>query len=885
MSLTAHQMRVMSRLLDDALALDARKRRVWLESLSSEYRDLAPALRDALLTAGTAGSARDCLTTLPKWGADVPSESVPASGLQCGQRVGPYELIRLLGTGGMAEVWLARRADGAFKREVALKLPLLTRLRKDLAERFARERDILAALEHPHIARLYDAGVDALGLPYLAMEYVPGAPLTSWCDARRLSIAERLHLFLQVLEAAQYAHDRQVIHRDLKPSNILVTKSGQALLLDFGVAKLLVEPVEPPLTGLYGRALTPAYASPEVWRGEGLDVRSDQYSLGVLLYELMTGRRPYEFEELCSSGSLERAIDTADVQKPSTRCDLDPALARSTTADNLARQLRGDLDVIILKALAKEPAERYASVSALAADLRRHLQHQPILARPSPLSYRARKFVRRNQFLLAVTAIASIMALAGGSYLQRRLTDPLETIEVATPLGEGSIAVLPFVDMSEKRDHEYLAEGISEQIIDSLSQVRDLRVISRASMLYFKRRSHTVGQVYRILGASKALEGSLRTSDDRLQLSVQLIRTDTGEQLWSQTYDFTAGELFQIHNDIAKAVVRALGTTLPPALGSSERERSGSADAYFQYLLSIQFSLKGEADGYRRAIAALRKAVSIDPGYAPAYAALSMAETNGAFYSLDAKGYPRAKAAADTAIRMAPTFALGYRARAYVERMTLDLSGALQDIGRALELEPGDARIKQGHASVMADFGRLTPAIAEINDSIRIDPLNATSWLGLGLWLTADHQLGAAERALEHSLVIEKAREGNDDPIHFALGLMKLLERRPSEALSDFRQIRGDSSVLAGEAMAFYSLGSRVESERALAALMTRNSPYFVACVRAWRGEKDSALNWLERAYAQRDPNMTDIKIDPEFGALHAEPRFKAILKKMGLPD
>ncbi len=236
--------------------------------------------------------------------------------------------------GGMAEVWLARRADGAFKREVALKLPLLRQLRQDLAQRFAVERDILASLEHPNIARLYDAGIDTGGCPYLAMEYVQGQPLTDWCDAQSLGLSDRLKLFLQVLEAVRFAHEKQVIHRDLKPSNILVTQSAQVRLLDFGVAKLLEgdEADKTSLTSIYGRALTPDYASPELLRGDLVDVRSDVYSLGVLLYELLTGIRPYRLKSAASMGLLEQAIGTLEIKKPSMLRGL-PAQRRSHARD------------------------------------------------------------------------------------------------------------------------------------------------------------------------------------------------------------------------------------------------------------------------------------------------------------------------------------------------------------------------------------------------------------------------------------------------------------------------------------------------------------------------------------------------------------------------
>jgi len=271
-------MATMSRLLDEALPLDEAARRRWLETLGREYAELLPALRQALLPEfyPTTSDSRSFHTLLE---SDIGECGGPAStGLQPGEQVGPYELIRLLGAGGMAEVWLAKRADGAFKRDVALKLPSLTWVRRDLEQRFARERDILASLEHPHIARLYDAGFDPAGLPYLSMEYVQGELLTDWCDAQRLGLRERLRLFLQVLEAVQYAHDRHVIHRDLKPSNILVTAEGQARLLDFGVATLLDNGEtagQTPLTSVYGHALTPVYSSPELMRGDPVDAKSD----------------------------------------------------------------------------------------------------------------------------------------------------------------------------------------------------------------------------------------------------------------------------------------------------------------------------------------------------------------------------------------------------------------------------------------------------------------------------------------------------------------------------------------------------------------------------------------------------------------------------------
>ncbi len=405
MELSIDQMARMSRLLDEALLLDAAQRAAWLQALPEQHRDLALALREALLPGEAELQRLQKLDTLPTMIAARGTAVSVLGGLSIGARVGPYQLIRILGAGGMADVWLARRADGAFQRDLALKLPIFSPRRADLHERFARERDILASLEHPHIARLYDAGVASNGLPYLAMEYVEGRPLTDWCAAHRLGVRARLELFLQMLDAVQYAHGKQVIHRDLKPSNVLVSEAGQVRLLDFGVAKLLAldEPPLTALTHLYGRALTPDYASPELLRGGAVGVRSDVYSLGVLLYELLTGIRPYRFGSAASIGLLQQANHTVEVVKPSEQREPCAGLPQFT------RELRGDLDAITLKALANEPAERYASVIALAADLRCHLQGRPIAALPARWTSRLNKFLRRNRAVASVSAAAVVL--------------------------------------------------------------------------------------------------------------------------------------------------------------------------------------------------------------------------------------------------------------------------------------------------------------------------------------------------------------------------------------------------------------------------------------------------------------------------------------------
>jgi serine/threonine-protein kinase len=365
--------------------------------------NLAPALRDIVArhAARLTGSAAEGARSRQDWNA--------------GDAVGPYSLIREVGVGGMSSVWLAERGDGQLKREVALKLPLTgPRMR---LERFMRERDILAALTHPNIARLYDAGISDSGQPYLAMEYIAGTQLIHSCDERLLDIRARLRLFMQALEAAQFAHAELVIHRDLKPSNMLVTADDRVVLLDFGIGKMLTRDTaeETELTQMSGRMFTPGYASPEQIAGQPLTTASDIYSLGVVLYELLTGVRPYRLKYE-SRAALEQAILKEDPRRPSqTKFSSQVAAARGTSPRALARTLAGDLDTIVLKALKRNPLERYASVSALAQDIHNYLHDLPVSARPDSLWYRVGRFTARYKVPVAAAAVTSVALLAGSA--------------------------------------------------------------------------------------------------------------------------------------------------------------------------------------------------------------------------------------------------------------------------------------------------------------------------------------------------------------------------------------------------------------------------------------------------------------------------------------
>ncbi len=401
-NITAEQWSVVSKLLDEALDLPADARPGWLAAVLERAPQIAEVIK-RLLEAHATRETADVLGTLPSV-SNAPEQQPHGVALKAGDQVGPYRLKRELGSGGMAEVWLAERADALHQREVALKLPFITGRTKAIAQRFERERSILSSLTHEHIASVLDAGIDG-AQPWLAMEFVDGVSITEHCTTHSLGVLPRLRLFVQVLRAVQHAHAKLVIHRDIKPSNVLVDGNGSVKLLDFGVAKLL-EPdgaaVETALTQWGGRAMTLQYASPEHVAGRPLGTASDVYSLGVLLYEVLTGQLPYVVERR-TSAAIEEAILAAQVAAPS----------RLATDKATARALRGDIDTIVLKAMHVQPEQRYASAEAFAQDIERHLDLLPIYARPAGLGYRMRKALMRHRLPVGAAALTLIAILGG----------------------------------------------------------------------------------------------------------------------------------------------------------------------------------------------------------------------------------------------------------------------------------------------------------------------------------------------------------------------------------------------------------------------------------------------------------------------------------------
>lgn len=401
----AQQLGKISSLLDAALTLAPHARAAFLAQLPEADAQFREMLQKMLALSEQGTGMIDQLPPL--------DHLHQADNLVAGAMVDSYRLLRELGHGGMGTVWLAERADGLIRRTVALKLPLLNMPHRTLLQRFERERAILAALSHPHIARLYDAGISQEGQPYLVMEYIQGIPVTEFCDAGRLTIPQRLQLFQQVLDAVQYAHANLIIHRDLKPANILVTANGEVSLLDFGIAKLLETDHAADLTGIAGAPLTLDYASPEQLLSEPVNIASDIYSLSALLYELLSGQRPRRLAGTAQAQSAQAQALAQPLRPPSAALTKAASARFGSRYPQLVRQLKGDLDTVILKGLKRDPAERYATVEALSEDLQRWQQQKPVRARPDSRWYRTRRFIQRNALAVSLSALAVLSLSAG----------------------------------------------------------------------------------------------------------------------------------------------------------------------------------------------------------------------------------------------------------------------------------------------------------------------------------------------------------------------------------------------------------------------------------------------------------------------------------------
>jgi TolB-like protein/Tfp pilus assembly protein PilF len=491
----------------------------------------------------------------------------------------------------------------------------------------------------------------------------------------------------------------------------------------------------------------------------------------------------------------------------------------------------------------------------------------------------------------AVAVLVAATAMRGG-WLWHKPVPELEastastTVAISpTTIPEKSVAVLPFVDMSERKDQEYFSDGLSEELIDMLTKVPDLRVPARTSSFYFKGKQATISEISKALGVAHVLEGSVRKAGKTLRVTVQLIRADNGYHLWSETYNREVSDVFKLQDEIAEAVVGILKVKLlvPPSLEGSRGTKNLAA--YGEFLLGRQFMNRRRLDDLRRAVDAYSKATELDPTYAAAFAELVIAQVYLSDLTGDELGRNKAEATADRAVELAPERAEGYSARGWLRTvLKWDWAGAEDDLRKATALDPTDSVALNRLCSLRTDLGRLQEAIACARRAIELDPLAAKNWTDLSDMYTALGDYAAARTAANRALEIQP-----DDP--FALihrAEIDLIEGRASEALQFYGKVDPEALRLMGTAMAEHALSHEAASDAALGILVEKyadSAAFQIALVHAWRGKNPLALDWLERAYRQRDGGLEGVKTDALLRGLRGEQRYKALLQKMGLPE
>jgi serine/threonine-protein kinase len=764
-----------------------------------------------------------------------------------GDVLGRFELLRELGRGGFGVVWEAR--DQELGRKVAFKLVRAGHAEGG-ADQLHREAEAVARLQHPNLVTLHDVGHCEHG-PYLVLELLRGETLQARLSRGPLPLEEALAVAVEVARGLAHAHAEGVVHRDLKPSNVFLCARGGVKLLDFGMAHA------------FGRKRvsggTPAYMAPEQWRDEPEDERTDVFALGVMLYQMLTGTLPFPDD----GGRSVRGPE------PAPRLQVPGAPA---------------LGPLVARMLAKDLAERSRDGGSALVELERIAAERPPDDPGSTNAVVVRRSRRWRGLVAATIAVAAATALgAAALFLARR---------PPAPPGPPSVAVLPFADLSPGKDQEYLSDGIAEELLNALSRVEGLKVAGHTSSFSFKGKGEDAAAIAGKLHVAHLLEGSVRKDGNRVRISAQLVSARDGFNLWSETFDRELTGVFAIQDEIARAVVDALKVKLLPGREPARADRRpANPEAYEQVLLGRDYIRRGNIErNLRLSAEAYQKALALDSGYAPAWAGLSEA-----LYGLAnragtpagrAEGLRRSLSAAEKAIELDPGLPAGYLARAESRRVgAWDFAGAEADMERALALGPADARAQRAHGYVLLENGRAREGLSSFRKAIELDPLDGETWFGLA---AAHLELGDKASA---RTALERAREVTPDTplVGFALGQLSLLEGKPVAALSVFEQEPVESWRTLGAALARHTLGQTAAAQEALDELVasdrqTRDWAYQVAQVHAWRGDREAAIEWLERAYRQRDGGLMWLKADPLLRPLRGDPRFQALLRKVNLP-
>jgi serine/threonine protein kinase/Tfp pilus assembly protein PilF len=788
-----------------------------------------------------------------------------------GRRVGVYELKREIGRGGMGAVYLAERVDGEFRQTVAIKL-IKRGMDTDLIlKRFRRERQIIAALDHPNIAYFLAGGSTEDGLPYFVMEYIDGRPLYRFCDENRLNITDRLKIFRQICGAVEAAHARGVIHRDLKPSNILVKADGAPKLLDFGIAKVLdpdlaVTDIDPTATAM--RVMTPEYASPEQVTGEEITRASDIYSLGVILYELLTGHRPYKLKRQVPHEAARIICEEMPPRpsEPNTDAEMQiPTLEYISRNASLAAEVQNprstlrnskyeELDKIVLKALRKNPAERYASAAALAEDVTNFLENRPV---------RAERFAPETK---------------------KSRSD-----------GKNSVAILPFkiigANDSKNTEDIFLGIGLADALVSRLSAVNRLVVRPTSSVLPFAEEDPI--EAGEKIGVDFVLDGNIRRFGERIRVTVQLSNVSEGSTVWAEKFDERFTGVLEIEDVISEKVAKVL---LPQLTGEEQRRlgRRGTnnTEAYQAYLRGRYFANQFSDESLRKALESYEQAVRLDPGYALPHVGIADYYIWSVIFGEipSREGFPKAKEAIENALRIDELLGEAYALLSFINLLyDWNWPEAERLAKRALELNPNYYFAHEAYSAFFASQGIFKQAREEILRAEELDPLSPRAKL-MTSWTM--YQTREFPRALE------KAIQANEMQKDFAQGYLHLgntlsANGRAKEAVDVLRK---SIAFWKESGMPRYMLcfalvdDGRPDEARAVLEEMLEISqrrymmPYYVAVAYAAVGETDAAFEWFEKAVEEKNVWLIWFGSDPKLDDLRRDARYRKILERIGNP-
>ena len=790
--------------------------------------------------------------------------------VSAGAIFGRYEIRSPLGAGGMGEVYLAY--DEQLKRLVALKiLPDELSAKPDRLARFQQEAYATSALNHPNIVTIYGIGA-AHGTHYIATEYVEGETLRQRLNRlpRPLPFNEALDIAVQTAQALAAAHEAHVIHRDVKPENIMRRRDGYVKVLDFGLAKLSEKD-----TGRLGQNLTNpgmvvgtvAYMSPEQARGLTVDERSDIFSFGVLLYEMLSYRLP--FHGLTSSDTMAQILYRDPQPLSQTSVGVPP-----------------DVERIVLRALAKDCAARYPTMRALLDDL---------LPLKQQIDYETQRSNSRAQqkTVMADAAVSSDWAIAD-AIAPTVLTNAGPGADWSTLSGRpriDSLAVLPLANASPDPGLEYLSDGITESLINTLSQLPQIRVLARATVFRYKGQAVAPEQLRQELGVRAVLLGRVIQFGNSLVVKAELVDTFDGAHLWGEEYRRLADDIFAVQDEIS----REISAKLRLKLSGEEQKRlvkryTENAEAYRLYLLGRFALAKQTRDGCDQATRHFQQAIALDPSYALAYAGL--ADT---FYGLSSlhlppdQAMPKARGAAEKALELDDSLAEAHAALGLIKfYYEWDWQGAEKAFKRAIELNPGYADAQHRYGWLLGFSGRLTESIAAIQRASELDPLSLeiTSDLGLSFFFARNYAA-----ALPH---FQKALDGDPNSVwsHFFVGWAYEQMGNFEKAFAAYGRARqiDDAPLLRAAVAHLFAIDGGTAQARALFAEMLdlaairHVSPYHFAIVHTALGETDEAFARLEEAYAMRSEALVWLKVDPRLDPLRSDPRFIGLLQRVGLP-